>query len=121
MNVKRSLKGLWLVVLALSLGTNGITAETIGFSHVIDCAEVLGHTCEHDAAHEGDIEPDADMTAVDTDRDNERCMFHACPAIFAEGVTYQAEPFLLLTKLQYNSETMQVIERVESLHRPPNT
>lgn len=109
-------------VLILSLGANGIVAAASGVSHEIHCADHHEQTYDHHSvAHAGNLESPNSMTSKTVQHDHETCMFHACPAMFAEDLDYKAEPYLLFTKLQYVDPLIQVVERTESLHRPPNT
>lgn len=121
MNVTRIFLTSWLVVLVLSLGTNTIAATAAGVAHEINCADRHDRTHGHDVAHEEFVQSSDNMMVMDADHDHETCMNHACPALFTNIGNYQVDPQLIYSKLLYFDPPLRVIERVESLHRPPST
>ena len=121
MNVTRIFLTSWLVVLVLSLGTNTIAATAAGVAHEINCADRHDRTHGHDVAHEEFVQSSDNMMVMDADHDQETCMNHACPALFINIGNYQVDPQLIYSKLLYFDPPLRVIERVESLHRPPST
>lgn len=115
MNVTRIFITSWVLVLVLTLGTNGIAIAASGVAHEINCAD------RHGVAHEETLQSPDHVASMAAEHDHESCMFHACPALFADAGNYQVEPHLLYTKLLFVDPPLRVIERVESLLRPPNT
>lgn len=109
-------------MLVLSLGTNGMAAAASAVSHEIHCANSheLTHG-DHGIAHDRNLQTSESMISEAVQHGHETCMFHAYPAVFAEEVNYEAEPYLLSGKLQFIDPKMRVIEHTKSLHRPPNT
>ena len=111
-----------ITALVLSLGTSGIAAAAGGVAHETHCAERLDQVHDHHGvAQEKNLKSLDRATPASAVHDHETCMIHACPALFPEAVNYQVEPYFLFAKLQFIDAPMQLIERVESLHRPPNT
>lgn len=121
MNGTRIFLTSWLVVLILSLGTSAIASTVSGVAHEINCSDRHGQTHNHDVDHKHSIDSSNKIVASETTHDHETCMVHACSAMFTEIAVFQADPRLTVSKLLHSDPPVRVIERVESLHRPPNT
>ena len=107
-------------VIILSLGTNGIAAESSGVSHEIHCANSheLTHG-DHGVEHNRNLESSDNVTSEAVQHDHETCMFHACPAMVAKEIDCSAESHLLFVRLQYLDPKLKPNERAENLLRPP--
>lgn len=121
MSVMRIFITSWVFVFAFSIGINGIAAAASGVAHEIHCADRLDGADNLGADHGQKLHHIEDLATSDAEHDHESCMLHACPALFPEADKHEAEPHQLLTKLLFVDPPLQVFERVESLHRPPNT
>ncbi|MDF1671629.1 MAG: hypothetical protein P1U83_18695 [Roseovarius sp.] len=121
MSLTRALITFWIFVVALSFGLNGIATAAGGVAHEIHCADRPDVAHDHSADHGHELYHSEYLATSDVEHDHETCMFHACPALFPDADKNEAAPHQLLTRLHFVDPTLQKLERVESLHRPPNT
>lgn len=121
MSLTRALITFWIFVVALSFGLNGIASAAGGIGHELNCTDHIDGSHKHSEVHGQKPHQSVDLAGSDSEHDHESCMFHACPALSPGADIHEAVPHQLLTKILFIDPRLQVFERVESLHRPPNT
>lgn len=109
------------VAIALTISVNGIATAAGSVTHEIHCLEHHGLEHEHEAGFGTDLQTSGDVEAADKEHEHDSCMFHACSAVFTESLERPAPFHNVIADLHDTASRLRVVERVENLHRPPNT